>query len=46
MTEARSCALVIALFCDSDETGDDTVAHFADVRVERRGAEYLPRTRH
>jgi hypothetical protein len=25
----------IALFCDSDETGDSSVAYFAEVRVER-----------
>ena len=26
----------LALFCDSDETGDETIAYVADVRVERR----------
>ena len=26
----------IAIFCDSDETGDETLAYVADVRVQRR----------
>ncbi len=29
----------LGLFCDSDETGGDTVAYFADVRVEQRDAQ-------